>query len=1217
MEIPIHNSYGVAHAGTVPIVKGNPVRVFATQEAVHRTGAPGSVRGILLQSGTYVLMPAKQSPRLDQLKSLTVTQGRLVPAKTALTELDAAAADTLEGRHLRDVRWGGDACHVRHGRSEKIGKKDGRPRESWGTRTRELARRQGGSGMMRGLVFFAAACLALAGPLGGQNSSGSAGHPASEARLLKPGKRLERTLAGGEKHIYAIRAKRGQFIHAIVDQLGIDVALTLYAPDDKPVGSMDSFNGNFGPEQISTIAEAPGIYRLEVASGDKNVPAGRYRVTVEPIRAPSDRDHARITAERILSEAVQLQEQGSADSLRIAIQKYLASLPLWRTAGDRYEEALTQDSIEAAYFALGEKQKALDYANQALPLMRGAADRAGEALTLSSIGSVYDALGEKQKALDYYNQALPLRRAVGDRQGEAITLSNIGRVYATLGEKQKALDYYNQALPLERAVGDRAGEAATLTNIGIAYSALGEMQKALDYFNQALPLMRAVGDRTGEAATLHNIGWVYGTLGEKQQALDYYNQALSLKRTVGDREGEARTLDGIGGVYSALGEKQKALDYYNQALPLLRAVGDRAGEASALISIGRVYSALGEQKALDYYNQALPLKRAVGDREGEARTLDGIGLVYDSLGEKQKALDYYNQALPLMRAVGDRADEAVTLGNLRDHFAKSHPDLAIVFGKQAINVLQSIRRDNQGLEQGLRHSYEKSIDSQYRSLAELLIGRSRFGEAEEVLDLLKDKEAADFIRRDAVADQLKPATLLDSEGRALERYEQILTQIVSEGEAKSALVAKSAKTALNGEESARVQQLDRDLSAANTILLRFFDEEEKTFAANSAAAKRVGELRESEGLQDALQALGPDVVAIYTLVVPDKYTALLVTSGARKAYVTVIAEVELNRKIFDFRQQLQNPASNPLPLARELYQILFPEGLRQDLDRIGAKTIMWSIDSTIRYVPIAALHDGQQYLVARFRNSLITPASLTRLTEGSDTVWKGVGFGVSQAHGNFTALPAVPAELHRIFRQGETGDAPVAGPVKLDGDFTRETFEAAMRRPEKLVVHIATHFDSQPGVAANSHLLLGDGSEMSLAEIEATPRLFSGVDLLTLSACSTAFTNRTEDGREVDSFGTIAQRLGARGVIASLWSVSDEATTRLMERMYRIRQTKPELGKSEALRQAQEEMAAGVLKPEVADAVDRGVHVPGGRAGATGWTHPYYWAPFILIGNWK
>jgi hypothetical protein len=91
-----NNLYGVLHSETVSIIKGNPVRVFATQEAVQRTGAPGSVTGILLQSGTYILIPVKQSPSVDRLKGLTVTQGRLVPEKTAIAELDAAAADTLK-----------------------------------------------------------------------------------------------------------------------------------------------------------------------------------------------------------------------------------------------------------------------------------------------------------------------------------------------------------------------------------------------------------------------------------------------------------------------------------------------------------------------------------------------------------------------------------------------------------------------------------------------------------------------------------------------------------------------------------------------------------------------------------------------------------------------------------------------------------------------------------------------------------------------------------------------------------------------------------------------------------------------------------------------------------------------------------------------------------------------------------------------------------------
>lgn len=350
---------------------------------------------------------------------------------------------------------------------------------------------------------------------------------------------------------------------------------------------------------------------------------------------------------------------------------------------------------------------------------------------------------------------------------------------------------------------------------------------------------------------------------------------------------------------------------------------------------------------------------------------------------------------------------------------------------------------------------------------------------------------------------------------------------------------------------------------------------------------------------------------------PDKYIAMLVTSGARKAYTTTIREADLNRKIFEFRKALQNPASDPLPLAQELYRIVFPEGLRQDLDAMQAITIMWSVDSTLRYVPIAALHDGKEYLVQRFRNSLITPASIPRLTDESAAVWQGTGFGVSEAKANFIALPSVPAELHGIFRQKETETAPIAGAIFLNADFTRVSFEHELRGGRNSVVHIATHFDSEPGVAANSHLLLGDGSVLSLAEIEDQQDLFDGVDLLTLSACSTAFTNHTEDGREVDSFGTIAQQLGAKGVIASLWNVNDEATARLMETMYRLRQQNPGLGKSEALRQAQEQMASGALKPAVGDAGDRGVHTLNRKGGGNSWTHPYYWAPFILIGNWK
>ena len=376
--------------------------------------------------------------------------------------------------------------------------------------------------------------------------------------------------------------------------------------------------------------------------GSENGPVGQATriVALQSAAAGAPQEDRRAAAEKAFQEGQQLRAQGTAESLRKAIEKYQEAFQLWHDVGDGKQEANALNSTGKVYADLGETQKALDYYNQALRLFRAVGDDDGEAASLNNIGSLYDSLGEKQKALDYYNQALPLFRAERYRAGEAATLSNIGKVYADLGETQKALDYFKQALVIQHAVGDRDGEATTLNNIGSVYDSLGEKQKALDYYNQALPLFRVVGNRAVEATTLNNIGGVYDSLGEKQKALDYYNQALPLAARGGEPRRGSRHANNIGGVYSdSLGEKQKALDYYNQALPLFRVVGDRAGEATTLNNIGSVYGSLGEkQKALDYCNQALPLDRAVGDRTGEATTLNNIGKVYwRSRGEAEGA----------------------------------------------------------------------------------------------------------------------------------------------------------------------------------------------------------------------------------------------------------------------------------------------------------------------------------------------------------------------------------------------------------------------------------------------------------------------------------------------------------------------------------------------------------------------------------------------------
>jgi len=164
------------------------------------------------------------------------------------------------------------------------------------------------------------------------------------------------------------------------------------------------------------------------------------------------------------------------------------------------------------------------------------------------------------------------------------------------------------------------------------------------------------------------------------------------------------------------------------------------------------------------------------------------------------------------------------------------------------------------------------------------------------------------------------------------------------------------------------------------------------------------------------------------------------------------------------------------------------------------------------------------------------------------------------------------------------------GEIKLDGQFT----EASMRETllkRYPVVHIASHFRFMPGDESKSFLLLGDGSHLSLKEVRTLPNLFGGVQLLTLSACNTAL----GDGSEVESFGTLAQRQGAKAVIASLWPVADASTSRMMEEFYRIRESSAGITKLEALREAQLKLLRGAGSP---------------------YAHPYYWAAFFLMGNW-
>src|SRR5262249_12137313 len=184
---------------------------------------------------------------------------------------------------------------------------------------------------------------------------------------------------------------------------------------------------------------------------------------------------------------------------------------------------------------------------------------------------------------------------------------------------------------------------------------------------------------------------------------------------------------------------------------------------------------------------------------------------------------------------------------------------------------------------------------------------------------------------------------------------------------------------------------------------------------------------------------------------------------------------------------------------------------------------------------------------------------------------------------NFKELSSVPFELRAIVRdervsQDEQG--VLAGIRLLDSEFTEESFINNLRPVNGFnVVHLATHFHLGNNLD-NSGLLLGDGEILSLNTInEMDSRFdFRNVELLALSACETGVTIGNSNGGEVESFGMIAQKNGAKAILATLWKVADRSTALLMSEFYRLRKTNPRLTKSQALQMAQKAMIEGTFQ---------------------------------------
>lgn len=925
-----------------------------------------------------------------------------------------------------------------------------------------------------------------------------------------------------------------------------------------------------------------------------------------------------------------------------AMEYCTKALNLSRAHGDLQGEAQSLSCTGEAHYYTGDLRRSLEYCDQALARWCLLGNRRGQAEALLYSGFTCSDLGEAQKAAVSFNRALSLWRSLNDRRGEALTLIAIGHMQSQLGEKQEALDLLNRALALVRPMGDKRWEAAILAKLGWALFEMGEKQRSLDYYRDGLRLYQAVNHRVGEAALLAEMGEIYCSSGQNKKALSHYTQALLLSTAVGDRHIESIVLGNMGVVYESLGQAAEALKYDRQPLSLNRASGDRRGEAYTLNNLGRLYQGLGQvSKSVDYYHHALLLTRETQDRVGEALALYNIARAERSLGHLTEGRSQLEEALKIIESLRTK----VTSQELRSsYFASEHQRYDFY-----IDLLMQMHK--RGPSEGIAaDALQASERARARSLVESL-AEARADIRQGIDPTLLDRERSLQQGLRAKADrqmQLLSGKPNKEEAEALAKEIRNLTNEYDQVQAE--IKSKSPRyAALTQPQPLNLKEIQDQVLDDQTLLLEYALGDEHSY----------------------LWAVTPSRIDSYEL--PKRAE---IEKTARRVYDLLVARhPKAGETARQYQRRVSEADSQYWQQAATLSQML----VGPVADQLGNKRLLIVAEGALLYLPFGALPapfpkseegraKGKQAPSPRpsppvagdGRNPLIVDHEIVNLPSASalavlrreirdrQTASKAVAVladpvfeaddprvagltakaadteirrsgDTGRPRGRAAASPRPVTELHRalrdvgILREGGLGisrllssreEADAIMAVAPAGTRMKATDFGASRATatsaelgQYRIVHFATHglLNSEHPELSGLVLSLVDEqgkSQDGFLRLHDIYNLNLPVDLVVLSACSTGL------GKEVRGEGLVGivrgfMYAGAARVVASLWKVDDEATAELMKRVY-------------------QQMLQGGLTPAAAL---RAAQIDMWKQKR--WRAPYYWAAFVLQGEWK
>jgi CHAT domain-containing protein len=858
------------------------------------------------------------------------------------------------------------------------------------------------------------------------------------------------------------------------------------------------------------------------------------------------------------------------------------------------------------FFFLAQLHDAVGSYPEEIPLFRKAVAACEQGYGAESVcaGLMLTSLGEALlKTADYAGSEAALRHAqaicdkIAGREApfSGALLNTLSAVLIYTGRYGEAEGVLTHALAVnKKSYGpESANVGVSLVNQGVLYRFTGQYAKSEVALRQALAINTKALGENHPLVILNTID-----LGQVLRISGHYADAEPLSRR------------GLAAAEKFLGPERP--DHPALAVGLV-------GLAELLRETGRY------REAEPLYRRALANseKYLGADHPGVATVCMLLAKMLHATAKDEEALVLLKRAYRISHVSQNQIIAWRVPAELMQVYATgklAEPSVAIFYGKEAVNTLQKLRGNLAGASNETQEAFVSAdeVKSVYRTLANLLIADQRLSEAQQVLAMLKEQEFYDYTERAAAANSPNTVASLNS---AETELDDLSAKDVTLGKEYGALQEKFKKDKqLNPKERERLAVLRKEMDAAQATFETRAAAVAKNAAGPEAQKRRGQEINDfSRSFQGTLKEMGHDAVLAQYFILDDHVEILLTTPNAVLARQATIPRQDLNAKIAAYRKTLGSPSQDPLPQAKELYSLLIGP-ISDDLHQAGAKTLMLSLDDTLRYLPFAALHDGKGYLIENLSVVMVTEAVRDKLVKLPNQKWSVWGLGVTRGGEGYPALPYVGAELNGI--AGQNGI--LAGKVMLDKQFNEGSLRDGLDQGYP-IIHIASHFQFTPGSMDDSFLLLGDGSRMTLAQIK-TKLNFNSVELLTLSACETALGDDSvaHHGVEVEGLGAIAQQAGAKAVLATLWPVADGSTALFMRSLYQAHKI-DHADKADALRDAQLALLHGTVHSDSAGKAERGLtRVDTSSAAASFKTdpaapfaHPFFWAPFILMGNWQ